>query len=79
MNTQGSPSQCVQALAQMGNRMAWREWKVPCFSGAVVIRDKRLHYKNDPECEGWRKGRAWKSLGAQERSHRGWERGGGCG
>lgn len=84
MNTQGSPSQCGQAVAQLGNRMAWREWKVPCFSGVVGIREKRLHCTNDPEHEEWRKGRAYarpqgrKSLGAQERIPRGWERAGGC-
>lgn len=42
----GAPSQCVQALAQMGNRMVWRDWKVPCFPGTVSIREKRLHCRS---------------------------------
>lgn len=51
---------------------------MPCFPGAVGIREKRLHCRNDPEREGWRKGRAYarlqgrKSLESQERSQRGW-------
>lgn len=50
MNTQPPPRpQRVHTLAQMGNRMAWREWKVP---GIGSIREKRLHCGNDPECEG---------------------------
>lgn len=50
---------------------------MPCFSGVMGIREKRLHCRNDPEHEGWRKGRAYarpqgrKSLGAQEKIGRG--------